>query len=62
MIYSGYENGHYFIRFTHDVRVVDVMGIFQEGYRIFGSHMLLVKKREAVVGVEFEGRDLHFRA
>lgn len=46
MIYAGYENGSYFVRFTHDVKVVSVASIFQEGYRIFWGHMVLIKNRE----------------
>lgn len=55
MIYSGYENNHYFVRLTHDIRVVDAMDILHDGYRILGGHMLLLKKREYFVReTEFE--------
>ena len=46
MIYSGYENGHYFVRLTHDIRVLDAVDIFHDGYKLFGGHMLLLKRRE----------------
>jgi hypothetical protein len=49
MIYSGYEGGHYFVRFTHDVRVIEAASILHDGYKIFAGHMLLVKKREFIV-------------
>lgn len=46
MIYSGYESGHYYVRLTHDMRMLDAMDMLKNGYRIALGHMLLLKKRE----------------
>jgi len=46
MIYCGYENGHYYVRLTHDMRLVDAMCMFQGGYRMVMGYMLLIKRRE----------------
>lgn len=58
MIYSGYECGHFYVRFTHDVRVLDAIDMFQDGYKLVSGHMLLIKRREAfardVGGIESE--------
>lgn len=47
MIYCGYENRHFFIRLTHDVRVLDMKDVLHSGYRIFAGQMVLIKPREA---------------
>ena len=49
MIYSGYENGYYFLRLTHNIKMTDITNIFHDGYNIFGTHMLLIKKRESIL-------------
>ncbi len=50
MIYSGYENGRYFVRLTHDMRMLEAMDIFHDGYKLLGGHMLLLKKRDRMAG------------
>lgn len=45
MIYSGYENGHYFVRFTHDIKILDAVDVLSSGYKIFGKYLLLLKRR-----------------
>ena len=45
MIYAGYENGHYYVRLTHDMRLIDALFMFQRGYHIVIGYMLLIKKR-----------------
>ena len=45
MIYSGYEHGHYFVRLTHDVKLAAIRDVLGSGYRVFGTFMLLVKRR-----------------
>ncbi|MDE1768353.1 MAG: hypothetical protein KGH64_01335 [Candidatus Micrarchaeota archaeon] len=47
MIYAGYEQRHYFVRFTHNMRLAYLAGIFQDGYKFVWQHMLLVKRRRA---------------
>ena len=34
MIYSGYECGHFYVRLTHDIRVLDAVEMFQNGYKL----------------------------
>jgi hypothetical protein len=46
MIYSGYESGHYFVRLTHDMPILDVVEVLRSGYRMVGRYMLLIKRRE----------------
>ncbi len=46
MIYSGYENGHFFVRLTHDIPVLDAMDVLGSGYKLVMGYMLLLKRRE----------------
>lgn len=46
MIYCGYENRHFFIRLTHDVRVLEMREVLHDGYRILSGQMVLIKPRE----------------
>lgn len=45
MIYSGYEHGHYFVRLTHDIRMIEAADMLNDGYKLMMGHMLLVKRR-----------------
>lgn len=71
MTYAGYENGHYYVRLTHDMKFLDAMGIFQSGYRMVMGYMLLIKRRgtadintrkESFSHYEANGHDDYFKA
>ncbi len=46
MIFSGYENNHFFVRLTRDMRMVDAFDVLHRGYRLVDGYLLLLKKRE----------------
>ncbi len=48
MIYSGYENGHYYVRITSDVKLLDVLGMQYSGFKFLGEYMLFLKRRQTI--------------
>ena len=46
MIYAGYENGQYFVRFGHDVRLIETVDMIRDGYSIVLGYMLMLKRRD----------------